>query len=370
MPVLRLALRNLLQDRLRFGLTVVGVAVSIMLMLFLVGLRTGVLRSSVVYLDNTPGSVVVLPPGAKSTGAGAAHFLTAGPIESVVSAPGVAAVTPVLTTIGATELDGRKEILKLVGYDPERGGGPWSLAAGGGPADENEVVIDRVLANRHGLRLGDILAVGGRSPKIVGLSNETSSWTGSYVFARTGFVESLVLAQGAASFLLVTPAPGTSARELVATLGTDPGRNVLLKTDVMANDQQITAGIVDRVLLLMVVAAFIVGALVVGMVVYTATTERRTEYGILKAIGASSGVLYQVVAAQAVIAALLGAALGVGFVFAVDWLVVAARHQFLVIIQPAAIATGLVAGLVMAIAGALLPARGAARLAPADVFRR
>lgn len=138
----------------------------------------------------------------------------------------------------------------------------------------------------------------------------------------------------------------------------------------MANDQEIVAGIFDQVIMLMVAAAFVVGALVVGMVIYAATTERRAEYGILKAIGARSSVLYRVVASQAIVAAGLGSLFGVGFAFAMGRLVMTARPQFLVVIEPSAIMVTLAAGFVMALAGALLPARAAARLAPAEVFRR
>jgi putative ABC transport system permease protein len=194
--------------------------------------------------------------------------------------------------------------------------------------------------------------------------------TGSFVFARKTLVESLLLAPGAASLVLVTPAVGTKPAELVASLQTLSGANVLLKSQVMANDQQIIAGIFDQVILLMVAAAFVVGTLVIGMVIYTATTERRGEYGILKAIGARNGVLYRVVATQALVAAGVGALLGVTLAFAMGWLVMTAKPQFLVTIEPSAIVATLAAGLVMALGGALAPARAVAGLAPADVFRR
>ncbi len=165
-------------------------------------------------------------------------------------------------------------------------------------------------------------------------------------------------------------AAGTSATDLLATLQAVPGTSVLPKRDVMANDQQIIAGIADQVIMLMVGAAFVVGALVVGMVIYTATIERRGEYGVLKAIGARNGLLYRVVVWQALVAAGLGALFGAGFAFAMGRLVMATRPQFLVTIEPAAIAVTLAAGFAMAIAGGLVPARSVARVAPAEVFRR
>jgi len=366
-----LALKNLAQDKLRLLLSVVGVALPVMLILFILGLRAGIFRSIVIYLDNTPGSVAVMPPGVKTTGAGSGQVLSADTINSVRTTPGVARVTPVLQMMAIPELHGRKEVIRLIGYDEALGGGPWDLARGREPAADNEVVLDRVLAGRHGIRLGDTFEIAGRQLTVIGLSADTSGFTGSFAFARMSLVESLALAPpGSASFAIVAPAPGVKAADLEADLRGVPGTNVLLKSQVMKNDQGIVAGIFDQILYLMVGAAFVVGALVVGMVIYTATVERRGEYGIIKAIGARSGVLYRVVAAQALVAAGLGALLGVGFAYLMGWLVMSARPQFLVTIEPSAIAVTLGAGFVMALAGALIPARAVAGLAPADVFRR
>ncbi len=366
---MRLALQNLLQDKTRLVLSVVGIALAVMLILFLLGLRQGVFRSTVVYLDQTPGSVAVMPARVQSSH-GHGQFLTPATIKAISATPGVAHVTPVQLQQAALELHGKKEIVQLVGYESDLGGGPWSLAEGREPEADNEIVLDSVLADRHGFRVGESVDVKGQQLTVVGRSNETSTFTGAYVFARKSFVEKLTLAPGAATFVLVTPAPGTSRSDLIAALETLPDTNVVPKTTIMANDRKIMAQVLDQVVYFMVIAAFIVGALVVGMVIYSATTERRSEYGILKAIGARSGVLYRVVAWQALIAASLGSLLGVVFAFAMGSVVTNLKPQFLVSIEPSAILVTLAAGFVMALAGALVPARSVTSLAPAEVFRR
>jgi putative ABC transport system permease protein len=367
---MKLALQNLLQDKVRFALSVIGIALAVMLILFLLGLRAGMFRGAVIYLDHAPGSVAVMPAGVKSTSAGSGQFLSPETVAAVASAPGVERATPILLTMAIPELHGQKQLIKLVGYDAALGGGPWKMAEGREPAADDEVVLDHVLASRHDFKVGDSFDIAGRQLKVVGLSSGATSFSGSFVFARKTLVDSIVLAPGAATFVLVTPTPGTTPAELVAGLQTLPGTNVLLKSQVMANDQQVLAGILDQVIFLMVAAAFIVGGLVVGMVIYTATNERRGEYGILKAIGARNGVLYRVVASQAVVAVGVGSVLGVAFAFAMGSLVMNAKPQFLVTIEPPAIAATLAAGLVMALAGALVPARAVAGLEPAEVFRR
>ena len=371
-PAPRLALQNLLQDRLRLVLSVVGIALAVMLILFLLGLRAGIFDSAKAYLANTPGSVVVLPQEIRSTlAAGSGEYLPADASEAVARKPGVASVIPVLELRAMPEFHGRKESVLLIGYDPAIGGGPWDLAQGGQPAAENEIVLDRVLADRHNFAVGDTLEISGVALKVVGLSNGTSSLSGSYVFVRKSLAEKLVLSPGAVSVLLVTASPGTAPKDLATALQQSlPGANVLLKGQVMANDQAIMAGIIDQIVMLMVGAAFIVGALVVGMVLYTATVERRSEYGILKAIGARGRALYRVTLSQAITAAGLGVLAGIGFAYLMGRLVETFKPQFPVSIEPSAIAVTVAAGVVMALLGALVPARTVVSLAPADVFRR
>ena len=92
---------------------------------------------------------------------------------------------------------------------------------------------------------------------------------------------------------------------------------MLLKGDVVANDAKLMARVYDAPIGLMVAIAFIVGVLVVGLVIYTATIERRREHGAVKAIGSRNGTLYRVVTTQAVIAAIVGALAGIRLAFPV-----------------------------------------------------
>ena len=369
-PPWLLAQRNLTQDGLRLGLSVLGIALAVMLILFILGLRAGVFKGARAYLDNSPGSVVVMPAGVKSTMAVSGKHLPAGVTGAVARMDGVASVTPVLRTSAIPDLHGKKEYIVVVGYEPALGGGPWRLSSGREPTVDDEVVLDRTLARRHGFTVGDTLVISGRQLRVVGLSSGTNSWVGSYVFARKAAVEALALAPDAANMLLVTPASGVGADELAARLRSLPDISASTKSEVITNDEMVLAGVFDQVLMLMVVVAFVVGALVVSIVIYTATVERQREYGVLKAMGARNRVLYGVVLLQAMITAGFGVLLGIGLAYAMGQLVIGLRPQFLVSIEAPAIGVTLGVGIVMALLGALAPAKAIAGLAPADVFRR
>ena len=362
-----LARRNLFRDRTRFLLSVAGVAVSIGLILLLAGYRSGVYAQASAYLDNTPGSIVVAERGIRDF-LGTSSVLPAGAADAVRQTTGVDRVIPVVSQFVIFELHGRKDGFFLIGYDPAAGGGPWKLVEGREPAADDELVIDRTTARQHSVAIGDQVGLLDRQATVVGLSDDTTFWAGSIAFARITTLQSLLRVPSLESFLLVNPASGTSPEALRDRLAI-PGAEVLLKSDVIAEDRKLMARVYDAPIGLMVAIAFVVGVLVVGLVIYTATIERRREYGAIKAIGARNRTLYRVVTTQALIAAAAGAVAGVGLAYVAGSFLTAWRPQFRVEIEPAAVGVVLAASLVMALLAALIPARAVALLEPAEVFR-
>ncbi len=362
-----LARRNLIRDRTRFLLSVLGVAVASALILLLAGYRSGVYSQASAYLDNTPGSVVVAERGIRDF-LGTSSTLPSGADAAVSGTPGVARAVPVVAQFVIFERHGRKDGFFLIGYDPARGGGPWRLVGGREPTADDELVIDRTTADQQGIALGDRIGLLDREATVVGLSDGTTFWAGSIAFTRISTADSLLRAPGLQSFLLVTPEAGTSPQALRDRL-TFSGTEALLKTDVIANDRKLLARVYDAPIGLMVAIAFVVGVLVVGLVIYTATIERRREYGAVKAIGARNRTLYRVVTTQALIAAIAGAVVGVGLAYGAGATLMAWRPQFRVEIEPLAVGIVLAASLLMALLAALIPARAVARLEPAEVFR-
>lgn len=362
-----LARRNLLADRLRFVLSVLGVAVSTALILLLAGYRAGVYAQASAYLDNTPGSVVVAEHGIRDF-LGASSVLPAGAADAARRTPGVERVVSVVSEFVIFERHGRKDGFFLIGYDPAAGGGPWKLAAGREPTSDDELVVDRTMSQQHDIGIGDRIALLDREATVVGLSDGTTFWAGSIAFARISTLQLMLRAPALESFLLVDPVAGTSANTLVDRLAIR-GTEALLKADVIANDRRLMARVYDAPIGLMVAVAFIVGVLVVGLVIYTATIERRREYGVLKAIGARNGILYQVVVIQAGLAAVVGSAIGIGLALGAAAALMVWRPQFRVDIEPAVVLVVLASSLLMAGLAALVPARAVANLEPAEAFR-
>jgi putative ABC transport system permease protein len=364
-----LARRNLLKDKTRMLLSVAGVALAVMLILLLNGFLDGLYRQITSYLDRSPASLVVAQEDVANL-LGASSLLPRTTTARVESIRGVEQVVPILSQFVILDLHVKKQPVYLVGYDPDQGGGPWEMASGREPRRKREVVFDRVLAERHGLRIGDSVEVLGQDLTIVGLSNGTTSWMTSFIFVEKKEAEQLLLEPGATSFLLVSTSPGADLQAIIQRVNRQSDVNAVRKSDVAANDLKLFAKVFSMPLKLMVAIAFLVGTIIVGMVIYTITVERQREYGVIKAIGGTNAMLYRIVLVQALGAALLGTALGVLMAYGISEWIMSARPQFVIVLAARKVEWAFAAGLGMAFISALVPARVIAQLAPAEVFRR
>ena len=128
-------------------------------------------------------------------------------------------------------------------------------------------------------------------------------------------------------------------------------------------------------------------ALVIGMfIIYNAFSiaviQRRSEIGILRALGATRGQVRTLFLAESAVAGVVGSAAGLGF----GWLIAqgmagyigqmlqgvygVAQHVEEVATEPSLLALGLAMGIVTSVVAALLPARNAARVDPIQALQK
>jgi putative ABC transport system permease protein len=366
--VFRIAWRNLVEDRPRLGISVGGVALAVVLVLLLQGLLGGMFRQITAYLDGVPAQYLVGQSGI-SNFQGAASRIPISTAEEVRALPGVGRAIPVLAQYSVLEFHESKVTVFLIGYQPDRGGGPWRLAAGREVQAADEIVLDKVLADRHGLALGGLLQLMGEPFRVVGLSSETSSWMMSLAFLRHDAAARLLGAPDSTSFVFVDGQAGESSLgdRLKASF---PALAVERRLDVAENDRAYIGGIFAAPLRLMVLIAIAIGALLVGLTIYSATVERVREYGVLKAVGMRNRRLYGIVVAQAALATLAGLVLALGLFLLLSSLVQAVWPQFLITVTVRSLAFAALGSLTMALLAALAPALHVASLDPARAFRR
>ena len=365
-----LAFRNLFQQKFRLALSIGGVTLAMMLIVLLNGFLAGIYVQVTAYLDNTPADLIIAQDGVTNL-LSASSLLPPNSEDLARGVPGVAQLIPIVSQFIIMDIHDEKVVAYMIGYDPELGGGPWQLKAGRPPSDDDEVVLDWVIADTHGFGLGDTIEILDDDFTVVGLSDGTNSWMTSFLFIQKRAAERLLLAPDATSFVLLQLDPGANPAAVETRLRRRlRDVEILPAVVVKQNDLDLLVQIFAIPLRMMVAIAFAVGTAILGMIIYTATVERVREYGVLKAVGAKNRHLYWLVTQQGLFTALVGAGLGVGLAWLVGQGVMAVSPKFLVILQPDSTLAILMTGLLMGLLAALLPARYVGGLDPARVFRK
>jgi putative ABC transport system permease protein len=138
---------------------------------------------------------------------------------------------------------------------------------------------------------------------------------------------------------------------------------------VSANDLKFATGIFGSPIRLMVGIGLAAGTMIIALTAYTTVVERRREYGIVKAMGATGGHLVVIAVGQTLLLAALGLVAGAGL-FAFGRLLIASlRPQFTIALTAGAVGRAALASLVMALLAAIVPARRLAALEPAVAYR-
>lgn len=355
--------RNLLADRRRLAAGVLGVGLALMLVLLLGGLWQGLERQASAYPDRAGADLYVVQRGVQDF-LGETSTIQRSTVTKVRSTPGVAWADPVRGQFVVFELHDKKVAAFVVGYVVGRHGGPWALSSGRTPRRAGEVVVDRALARRHGLSVGQRLTVGGSTFRIVGLAKASAVMTG-FVFMTHDATDALFRSPDTTSFVLVR----ATRPEAVARRLRSQGLTVLTRQQIATNDRRLYTGIFGSPLKLMVAVAFVVGALVVALTVYASVVERRREFGIVKAIGASGRTITGIVLRQSLLLSALGLVVGFGLFLVGRALIAELRPQFSVVITPRSVLLAVGAALLMAGIAAVIPARRVARAEPAIVYR-
>lgn len=143
----------------------------------------------------------------------------------------------------------------------------------------------------------------------------------------------------------------------------------MTQADFAASDQEMIRQMGTDIIKAMNMVSYVVGLLVIGLTIYTATLERAREYGMLKAIGANFSSLVKVVFTQAYINTGLGFITGVVLSYVIAFIVSALLPEMLILIrvenwlQQVPILIGVTA------LAALLPLGRIVRLDPMVVFK-
>lgn len=319
-----IALNNLVHDKIRFVVTLAGIAFAVFLIIVQLGVFFGFLATSSNIIDRSGADLWISCKGLPYVEVGSAF--TERKLYKVLATPGVARAEKHIVRFSRVKLpNGGEQGVIIVGLNPDLGlGGPPELVAGqmNDLKLPDSVFIDEFYRSKLGInRLGDTLEIQNRRARVVGFTRGIRSFTTS-PFVFTSFKNALnyvpFLNDNETIYILVKASPGIEIESLKRRLAA-----TISDVDVYTNDEfswktrrhfMFTTG-AGTSLLVTAFMGLIVGVVIVALTIYQTTIDHLREYGTLKAIGASNLYIYKVIIKQAVISAIFGYLLGLVFSF-------------------------------------------------------
>jgi putative ABC transport system permease protein len=366
-----LARRNLAANRVRFVVSIGGVALALTLVLALDAIFLGVSNQLSRYIDDSGADVWVAQNGVRNLHM-VASALPASAVDEVRRVPGVEEATPILYVTGTVTAADEDAVAYVIGLANDAAmGAPREMAAGERRPGPREAVIDRRAAERLGVDLADEVTILGRPFRVAGLSEGTSNLINSIAFVTLDDFASARSLPAVVSYVLVRVTDGSLPGEVAAAIETEVSGTTALPRDAFAaEERRLVMDMSGDVIGIMNGIGFVVGLVVVALTVYVATLARRREYGVLKALGASNRFLYRVVLGQAWFSVAAGLLVGLGFTAGLAIVVPRAGFDLELAIGIQSVAKVAAAAVAIAMLAALLPIRQIAELNPATVFRR
>ena len=316
--IVKLAIRNLLHDRARFLVTLIGVLFAVVLLAVQLGLYLGARKMISGMVAHATGDIWIAAYGANSFEQ--APILTGRERFLALSAPGVKSVNPLVVAFSGWRRADSGTVNTIV-IGSEKGEGslkPWNIVEGvAAPTLPDGVIVDRTYAKALGVSgVGAVAEIAGQRVRVEGLTDGIRSFTTSpYIFTSMNNArEILSVPADQATFYIVNLLPGADPaqvkRELVAKL---PDVSIYTKAEFLKLnlDYWLFGTGAGVALLGGALLGLVIGTVIVAQTLYSSTKDHLTEFATLRALGSSSSYIHKVILVQAIISAIIGFTIGI-----------------------------------------------------------
>jgi putative ABC transport system permease protein len=369
MSFLTLILKNLIRQRTRTALTVLGISIGITTVVALGVIADGLLAASEEVVHAAGADFMVGQKGASDL---TFSTVTYEDWDALAARPDVERAVGALIAVKRV---GNQPYFVIIGVEPEQlATVPLAVQTGDridiGAADQ--VMLGDRAARELKVAIGDTVTLAGRTFQVVGTYHSGSTWQDAGAYAPLATVQEIAGRRGVVTVVYVTATSGLDAANVAAAIERDhPQLTAILTADDYSEiDQGIQA--IDAANLAISLLAVGIGAIGVMNTMIMAVYERTREIGILRAVGWRGSRILRLVIGESIalcfVAAVVGTLLGVLTSRAV-LLVPAIRNLIRPQYSAEIFARALVVAIIVALAGAAYPAFRAVRLTPLEALR-
>jgi ABC-type antimicrobial peptide transport system permease subunit len=310
------SMKILFGQPLRLALTVGGIALCVILMLFLLAAYKGVADGSVEYIRRNKADLWVLQENSWNILRQSSVLMEhkGARIENVF---GVDSVSGVLFILGSVKVGDGKATVYLTGFDPEGGmGGPPHIVEGRTVAADDEIVLDRSFASKFGFSPGDVVKIQDKDLEVVGISSGTNAFVIQYAFVTLEIAREILGLPGIVTSYLVSTAPGEDVGEVRGRILSEVGGVSVYDhpTFLENNIREMQTGFLPFIFTIAAIGVVVL-TVILCLLLTINILERRKDFAVLKTLGSPVTFLPGVIAWQAVLISMAACAVAIALFF-------------------------------------------------------
>jgi len=345
----------------RTFVSMIGIGIGILLVVFTIGLANGSLRERAQRESNVGAELMIRPSGSVSLSASDALNMSLSMVTELEKIDGVAAVVPV-ATVSVPANDGGLTGSRLIDGVPfDKYAAIAGLQVVQGRVfvpGRDEMMADTAWLDRRKARIGDKFSIYDRDFDIVGVYEPSA---GARIKIPLTTLQEQLGSPGNASAFLVKVRDGLSPRDVGDRIQARFPDNQLILTSELEELYMQGLPALNVFLDVIVVVAAVISALIILLTMYTTVTERTRQIGVLKSLGKSNVRIAFTIVQEALLIAMGGVIFGVAATFGLKY-AMARSSTLTVSVDPTVVLTVAGIGLASSVIGALYPGLRAARL--------
>jgi putative ABC transport system permease protein len=309
----KLVVSNLAHRPVRTILSVLAIAVEVTMILTLVGVSYGTLDGTARRARGVGADIMIRPPGSSVIG------LSTAPIsESLVR---VVAQLPHVAQATGTVIQPLSGFDSITGLDLDafsKMSGGFTYLKGGPFQTDQDMLVDEYYAREKKLHVGDKVQMVNRTWNIAGIFESGKL---ARICVRLPVLQELMVNPHRLSQVYVKADSPDHVQDVIQELKAKlPGYPIYTMEEFTSLLSINSVGLLRSFIGVVIGVAVTVGFIVVFMAMYTAVLERTREIGILKAVGASSGFILNLLIRETVLLSLLGSVVGILLTYVTQWL--------------------------------------------------
>ena len=296
------AFKILYNQKLRLFLTVGGISLCLILMLFLLGIYRGVADGSVEYIKKNKVDLWVLQKNCTNILRGTSLLSTFNQVI-LEDDSNIETVSPVLLILSTIKYNNKTATTFLTGYYPELGfGGPPELIDGRTIKNGNEIVIDKSFAEKYNLKIGNRLQIQDKTMKVVGISKGTNAFVIQYSFTTLKQVQSFIGFPNIVSCYLVKLKKGSNINSVINELQKRlPGTAIYSYPQFLKNNiKEMESGFLPILYAIAIISAIVLTA-ILSLILSINILERQKDFAVMKTLGSPASFLPKLIILQALI---------------------------------------------------------------------